>query len=93
MSHRFQILCIKSGNSTDNPKLTHIGGKNQLGESWSLTVEKAIEHIKSGEMEFFLTYEGKTFDVIVSEASHDLLALRPGSKEFPLLSNLPNCPD
>ncbi|RIW13401.1 hypothetical protein D0X99_16655 [Algoriphagus lacus] len=92
MSHRFQILCIKTVKSPEGLKLSHIGGKNPLGETWSLTLEKANDFIKSGEMEFFITLEGKTYDFLVSGKGEGYLALASESKDFSLVYNLPGCP-
>lgn len=92
MTNRFQILCIKTGKSLESPKLTHIGGKNPLGETWSLTVEKAFDLIKSGEIEFYITLEGKTYDFLVREEAEGYLVLTLDSKDLSLIFNLPECP-
>ena len=92
MSHRFQILCIKTVKSPEGLKLSQIGGKNPLGETWSLSLERAIDFMKSGEMEFFMTIEGKTYDFLLSETGEGYLAFASGSKDFSLVFNLPGCP-
>ena len=72
MNQRYQILCINDQNHPSENKLSFIGGKNPLGETWVLSVDQAIKGIESGKWEFFVNWEKQSFEIeILLDPSND----------------------
>lgn len=92
MANRFQILCIRTKKTTEGSILTHIGGKNSLGEIWSLPVQKAINGLIKEELAFFITVDGKTYTVQLFDDSEDGCELWTVGTVCNLLLTLPSCP-
>ncbi|WP_111672753.1 DUF3892 domain-containing protein [Algoriphagus litoralis] len=92
MPIKYQILCSRKAIDKGVTVITHIGGRNPLGEVWSLKVEEVIEGIQSGKWEFFMNLGRNSYPVILSEAvSGKILTTIEIDKN--LLFELPDCPD
>jgi hypothetical protein len=93
MNQRYQILCIKGQNHPNQNKLSFIGGKNPLGETWMLGVDQAIMGIESGKWEFYVNWEKESFEIEIQLDSENQKSL--GTPKMPnqenLLFQLPQC--
>jgi hypothetical protein len=91
MTIRYQILCVSKKSVGGIQTITHIGGKNPLGQLWSLGVEEAIEGIHSGKWDFFINHERNTYGIQINESEGGLKTITFGSGTN-LLLDLPECP-
>lgn len=67
MCIRYQILYSSKKLANGVETITHIGGKNPLGEVWNIKVEQALIGLKSGNWEFFINANRKTYSVQIAE--------------------------
>lgn len=93
MKKRYQILCINDFSYSFEQKITFLGGKNPLGETWVLSVDQAIKGIESGKWEFYVNWEKQSFGIeILADSANDKTL---GTPEAPdrknLLLLLPQC--
>ena len=94
MTGRHRITCINK-NDRYNPyeRITHIGGANNDGSRWKLTLERAIAGIESGEWRFWVSVDGDSVWVEVAKSAHGNKYLKTendGDEPNNLLS-LPEC--
>jgi hypothetical protein len=93
MIQRYQVLCINGLNNLFEGKLSFIGGKNPLGETWILSTERAIQEIESGKLEFYVNWEKESFEIEILLDSDNQKSL--GTPKAPnqenLLFQLPQC--
>lgn len=92
MSIRFQILCSSKQSINGKKVISQIGGRNPLGEVWSLRLEQAISEIQSGQWEFFINAKGKSYPINLIESPTGLI-LFSDDNGVNLLLNLPDCPE
>ncbi|WP_338225419.1 hypothetical protein [Algoriphagus confluentis] len=92
MKSRLQILCKSSNNSDQQEIPSWIGGKNNQGELWSLPIPQAIEGMKTGKWDFFINFQGKSFEVELDQ-DHDPPRLTTKSAGRNLFQELPDCPE
>lgn len=93
MNQRYQVLCINGLNNLFKDKLSFIGGKNPLGETWILSTERAILEIESGKLKFYVNWEKQSFEIEIMLDSENQKTL--GTPKAPdqknLLFLLPQC--
>ncbi|HSF54725.1 MAG TPA: hypothetical protein VLA71_13280 [Algoriphagus sp.] len=92
MPIKYQILCSCKAIEKGETAITHIGGRNPLGEVWSLKIEEVIEGIQSGKWEFFMNLGRNSYPVMLSESSIGF-DLKSAGTEKNLILELPDCPD
>lgn len=92
MPIKYQILCSRKVLDLGMTVITHVGGRNPLGEVWSLKIEEVIEGIQSGKWEFFMNKDGKSYSVILIETTTGF-ELKTNGTEKNLILELPDCPD
>lgn len=71
--------------------ITHIGGRNPLGEVWNLKIEEAIEGIQSGKWEFFMNMGRHSYPILLTQTATGNELITTGSDKN-LLLELPDCP-
>jgi Protein of unknown function (DUF3892) len=95
MADTHQVKCInKSDRFNAHERITHIGGTNEDGTSWKITLPRAIEGIENGKWKFYASVNEKSVWVIVSTSSSGNKYLKTesdGEQPNNLLS-LPECP-
>ncbi len=91
MCDRFQILFSSKKLDKGVETVTHIGGKNSLGEIWSIKVEQAFEGFKSGNWEFFINQNRQTYNVEIQQSEQGL-KIRSVGTEKNLILELSDCP-
>lgn len=91
MSIKYQILCSRKTLQKGVVVITHVGGRNPLGEVWSLKVEQVIEGIQSGNWEFFMNFERNSYQIEVRHSENRIeITTRETSRN--LILELPDCP-
>ena len=73
------------------PVINSIGGRNPLGEAWSLKSEEVIEGIQSGEWESFMNLGKNSYPVIIIETANGPDLTTAGTEKN-LILELPDCP-
>lgn len=91
MCDRFQILFSSKKLDKGVETITHIGGKNSLGEIWSIKVEQAFEGFQSGNWEFFINQNRQTYNVDIQQSEQGL-KIRSVGTEKNLILELSDCP-
>jgi hypothetical protein len=88
-----RILCTrKEITGALQTKITHIGGVNNTGDKWNLSVKDAIEGIISGQLDFYIIENFEEIAVKISgELEKSLFATGQGYLHN-LLQDLPDCP-
>ncbi|MDR6197095.1 DUF3892 domain-containing protein [Siphonobacter sp. SORGH_AS_0500] len=94
MGSRIRIQCI---NKTDRynayERIRNIGGINDDGSRWKLTLNDAISYIENGTYSFYVSQGGATVDVIVaSNNGYKYLKTRNDDLHPNNLLSLPECP-
>ena len=94
MSFPVQIQCINRTDRTDpHERISHVGGVNEDGSRWKLTLDEAILGIENGKWTFWTMGGGRRADVIM--ATHNghkyLKTVADGVHPNNLLA-LPDCP-
>lgn len=91
MCDRFQILFSSKKLDKGEETITHIGGRNVLGEVWSIKLEQAFEGFQSGNWAFFITTNRQTYDVEILKSEQGLKICSVGT-ERNLILELADCP-
>jgi len=93
MNQRYQVSCINGLNNLFDEKLSFIGGKNHLGETWILSAERAIQEMESGKLEFYLNWEKQSFEIeiLMDSENQKSLGTPKAPKQENLLFRLPQC--
>lgn len=89
-----QILCINKDDRLDpHQRITHIGGRNADGKAWRVTQRDAIDGIKAGRWQFYVTVNGRTVNVIVavSRFGHEYIKTEADGETPNNLLSLPEC--
>ena len=95
MATRVRIQCINKAPRNDPRRhITHVGGVNPDAKSWKLTEEAAIQGIKDGKWDFYVSERGLTIDVIiaVSRFGNEYLKTKADGERPDNLLALPECP-
>lgn len=91
MPIQYQILCSVKTNKKGIVKITLIGGRNPLGEVWSLKIEEVVEGIQTGKWEFFMNLGRHSYSILLSQSSAGFELTTAGTDKN-LLLELPDCP-
>ena len=91
---KFRIFFVKK--TTKGPSegdITHVGGINELGEKWSISIDEAIEGINAGIWEFYLleNFEEIPVNICTLNASETFLTAKGQGYLHNLLEDLPEC--
>lgn len=92
MSNRFQILYASKKIDNGELIITKIGGRNPLYQIWSLKLDQALEGIQSGNWEFFINSEGKSYPVQLIESKLGTEIGTQGTNKN-LIMELPDLPN
>lgn len=94
MATTHRVSCInKRGNHYDpHERISHIGGVNSDGTRWKLSETEAINYIKNGTYNFYVSVNGQNIDVIVATHNYrEYLKTRTDGYAPNNLLNLPEC--
>ena len=91
-ANRARIMCINRTKRTDpNERIQNVGGFTN--EAWTITLDTAIAHIKSGAWTFYTHEGGKTAEVIIARHNgHEYLKTEADGVQPDNLLKLPDCP-
>lgn len=95
MAQNLQIKCINKVPRNDpNESIDYVGGVNQDGTRWKLTLANAIAGIENGKWKFYVAINGQSVWVVVatSRAGNKYLKTEPDSSTSNNLLSLPECP-
>lgn len=95
MAQRLQISCInKEDRYNPYEKILRIGGLDANGSHWSLSQEKAIDHIEKGKYSFYVSVYNKQVNVIVAISPYGNKYLKTEADDSTPnnLLNLEDCP-
>jgi len=89
-----KIFCTrKTANPQPQSRISHVGGANNSGLPWTLTVDEAIRTIELKQYNFVVIREGRRTEVQVAQAAEGkyLRCACDGAGEDTLFG-LPDCP-
>jgi hypothetical protein len=86
--NRYQILCCSKKTENSEKIITHIGGRNPLGEVWKINIEQVINDINSESFELFLNKDGKNFPIHIIKTKNGISIQTSNSN---LILELPDC--
>ena len=95
MASRHQICRVaRSEFENHHQRLRHVGGINPDGSSWKITELDAIAGIEAGRWRFFIAYQGREWDVVVTLSKYGRKYLRTTADRLQpdSLLSLPECP-
>jgi hypothetical protein len=90
-----KILCTRKTSDLEPPlRISHVGGANNSGLPWTLTVEEAIRTIELRQYNFIVVREGRRTEVQVVQGADGAKSLRCAcdAAGADTLSSLPDCP-
>ena len=88
-----QVTCIhKKNRHSPHERIRRIGGRNNDGTRWWLTLDEAIAGIESGRYSFFVEVGGRSIDVVIAEHErHKYLKTKADNYSPDNLLSLPEC--
>ena len=94
MAQRVKISCInKNDRYSAYEKISHVGGVNDDGTKWKLTLSEAIRSIENGTYSFYTSVGGHTRNVVVSSKNGSKYLRTEADADTPdNLLSLPECP-
>lgn len=95
MASSHEVKCInKSDRFNPHERILYIGGLNESGTRWKMSVPDAIAAIEAGTYNFYVQKGGHTVWLIIAKSAHGnkyLKTQNDGDSPDNLLS-LPECP-
>jgi len=94
MASSVEIRCVsKRDRQNPHERISHVGGVNDDGTRWKLTLDDAIAGIDAGKWAFWTKGGGKTADVIIATHNgHKYLKTTNDGVHPDNLLALPDCP-
>jgi hypothetical protein len=94
MAQRVKISCInKNDRYSAYEKISHVGGVNDNGTRWKLTISEAIRSIENGTYSFYTSVGGHTRNVVVSSRNGSKYLRTEADADTPdNLLSLQECP-
>jgi hypothetical protein len=90
-----QILCVgKSDDFDPHRRITHIGGINDQGQQWQITLQDAVQGIESGRWQFHVRVGYRDVPVVVATSRNGdkFITIEVDRMEPSALLSLPRCP-
>lgn len=94
MATRHRISCIgKSAFLNHHQRLRQIGGVNPDGSRWKMTEAEAIAGIEAGRWRFYIAYEGREWDIVVTLSKYGSKYIKTAADQLQpdSLLSLPEC--
>jgi hypothetical protein len=94
MAFSVEIKCVnKQPRNDPHERISHVGGVNEDGTRWSLSLDEAIAGIEAGKWTFWTKGGGKIADVVIATHSGNKYLKTAADKVQPdNLLALPECP-
>jgi len=94
MATSIQIECInKTDRYNAHERIQYVGGRNNDGTRWKLTVSQAIGYIENNTYSFYVSRGGVKVDVIIATNNGvKYLKTRNDDQQPNNLLSLPECP-
>jgi hypothetical protein len=93
MATSHEIKCINKPNRyNEHERIVNIGGLNNNGTSWKMSLDTAIKGIEEGEWTFYVYRKGIKVNVVIAEKSGTkYLKTEADDSENNNLLELPEC--